>query len=165
MGRKQEKEIIRHVTLDDLNKKIKKEEKSVRVLERLYFIRFLYKGDTIKKASEKVNITEPTGYSWLNSWNNQGYAGLVPKFSGGPKPKLGDSEREELKKMLNEKDAWTLRDVRVLINDKFGVEYSEMQVWRILTSWNMYHAKPYVLDKRRPDDAEIILKKIGYQRG
>jgi hypothetical protein len=34
MGRKQEKEIVRHVTLEDLNKRIKKEEKSVRVLER-----------------------------------------------------------------------------------------------------------------------------------
>jgi hypothetical protein len=43
MGRKQEKTIIRHVTLDDLNRKIKKEEKSVRVLERLYFIRSIYK--------------------------------------------------------------------------------------------------------------------------
>jgi hypothetical protein len=29
MGRKQVKEIIRHTTLEDLNKKIKKEEKSV----------------------------------------------------------------------------------------------------------------------------------------
>ena len=66
MGRKQEKDIVRHVTLEDLNKRIKKEEKSVRVLERLYFIRFIYKGDTIKKACEKVNISEPTGYSWLD---------------------------------------------------------------------------------------------------
>jgi putative transposase len=164
MGRKQEKEIIKHVTLDDLNIKIKKEEKSVRVLERLYFIRFLYKGDTIKEACERVNITEPTGYSWLDSWNNRGYAGLVPNFSGGPKPKLGDAEREELKRILGDKDAWTLREVRILIKERFGVEYSEMQIWRMLTSWNMRHAKPYVLDKRRPDDAEIILKKIRDQR-
>ncbi len=62
MGRKQEKDIVRHVTLEDLNKRIKKEEKSVRVLERLYFIRFIYKGDTIKEACEKVDISEPTGY-------------------------------------------------------------------------------------------------------
>jgi putative transposase len=161
MGRKQEKDIIRHVTLDDLNRKIKKEERSIRVLERLYFIRFLYKGDSIKKACENVHITEPTGYSWLDSWNNQGYAGLVPNFSGGPKPKMGDSEREELKQILSEKGSWTLREVRILIKEKFSVEYSEMQVWRILTSWNMHHAKPYVLDKRRPDDAETILKKTG----
>jgi putative transposase len=165
MGRKQEKEIIKHVTLDDLNIKIKKEEKSVRVLERLYFIRFLYKGDTIKEACERVNITEPTGYSWLDSWNNQGYSGLVPNFSGGPKPKLGDAEREELKRILGDKDTWTLREVRVLIKERFGVEYSEMQIWRMLTSWNMRHAKPYALDKRRPEDAEIILKKIRDPKG
>lgn len=165
MGRKQEKKIIRHATLEDLNKKIKKDEKSVRVLERLYFIRFLYKGASIKEACEKVDITEPTGYSWLDSWNKQGYSGLVPNFSGGPKPKLGDAEREELKRILGEKDAWTLREVRVLIKEKFNVEYSEMQIWRLLTSWNMHHAKPYVLDKRRPDDAEIILKKIRNQKG
>jgi putative transposase len=162
MGRKQEKTIIRHVTLDELNRKIKKEEKSVRVLERLYFIKSIYKGDTIKESCDAVNITEPTGYAWLESWNNRGYDGLLPKFSGGPKPKLGDAERQELKQMLNEKEAWTLREVRALIKDKFDVEYSEMQVWRILTKWNMHHAKPYVLDKRRPDDAESILKKIGY---
>jgi putative transposase len=148
--------------LDELNRKIKKEEKSVRVLERLYFIRFIYKGDTIKESCDAVNITEPTGYAWLESWNNKGYDSLLPKFSGGPKPKLGDAERQELKQMLNEKEAWTLREVRTLIKDKFDVEYSEMQVWRILTKWNMHHAKPYVLDKRRPDDAESILKKIGY---
>jgi putative transposase len=159
MGRKQEKEIIKHVTLEELNKIIKKEEKSVRVLERLYFVKFIYKGDTIKEACQKVNISEPTGYSWLDSWNKQGYKGLVPNFSGGPKPKVGEAEREELKRMLAEKDAWTLREVRELIKEKFNVEYSEMQVWRILTSWNMHHAKPYVLDKRRPDDAETILKK------
>ena len=162
MGRKQEKTIIRHVTLDELNRKIKKEEKSVRVLERLYFIRSIYKGDTIKESCDTVKITEPTGYAWLESWNKKGYDGLLPKFSGGPKPKLGDAERQELKHMLNEKEAWTLREVRALIKDKFDVEYSEMQVWRILTKWNMHHAKPYVLDERRPDDAESILKKIGY---
>ena len=159
MGRKQEKEIIKHITLEELTKIIKKEEKSVRVLERLYFVKFIYKGDTIKEACQKVNISEPTGYSWLDSWNKQGCKGLVPNFSGGPKPKVGEAEREELKRMLGEKDAWTLREVRELIKEKFNVEYSEMQVWRILTSWNLHHAKPYVLDKRRPDDAETILKK------
>jgi putative transposase len=162
MGRKQEKELVRHLTLEELNKMIKKEEKSVRVIERLYFIRFLYKGDRIKEACEKVEITEPTGYSWLKSWNEQGYDGLVPSFSGGPKPKLSNDEKIELRRLLEKKDAWTLREVRMLISDKFRVDYSEMQVWRIMKSWNMHHAKPYILDKRRPEDAEDILKKPRY---
>lgn len=160
MGRKREKEIVKHITLDELNIKIKKEEKSVRILERLYFIRHIYKGLAIKDACEYVNISEPTGYNWLDLWNKGGYNTLIPNFSGGPKPKLANSERDELKKLLLEKDAWTLREVRQLITEKFNVEYSDMQVWRILKSWNMHHAKPYVLDKRRPEDAEEILKKI-----
>ena len=83
----------------------------------------------------------------------------MPNFSGGPKPKLGDVERNDLKRMIAEKEAWTLREVRELVKQKFDIEYSEMQVWRMLTSWNMNHAKPYILDKKRPDDAETILKK------
>ena len=67
--------------------------------------------------------------------------------------------REELKQLLAEKDAWTLREVQKLIKEKFNVEYSEMQVWRILTSWNMHHAKPYILDKRRPDRCGNNFKK------
>jgi putative transposase len=159
MGRKTEKSLIKHVTLEELNKKIKTGEKSVRILERLYFIRFIYKGDSIRDACEKVNITEPTGYSWQDSWNKNGYEGLVPSFSGGPKPKLDNFAREKLRSFLAEKDAWTLREVRMLVKKEFDVDYSEMQIWRILTSWGMHHAKPYVLDNMRPDDAESILKK------
>lgn len=106
---------MRHLTLDELNKKIKKEEKSVRVLERLYFIKYIYKGHSIKEACENVDISEPTGYNWLDLWNKRGYGGLAPNFSGGPKPKLGESDREELKQMLSGKDAWTLGDVRKLV--------------------------------------------------
>lgn len=151
--------LVKHMTLNDLENKIKRKEKAVRVLERLYFIRFLYKGDTIKEACDRVNITEPTGYSWLESWNKSGYDGLIPHFSGGPKPKLDKASKEKLIDLLKEKESWTLQEVQKLIMEKFQVDYSQMQVWRILKSLEMHHAKPYFLDKRRPDNAEFILKK------
>jgi len=53
---------------------------------------------------------------------------LCQNFRAVQKPKLGDAEREELKRLLGEKDAWTLKEVRILIKEKFNVEYSEMQV-------------------------------------
>ena len=159
MGRKKEKVLIKHVTLQDLEHKIKREEKAVRVLERLNFVRFLYKGDTIKDACDKVNVSEPTGYSWLESWNESGYEGLIPHFSGGPKPKLDSASKERLVGFLKEKDSWTLREVKNLIKEKFNIVYSEMQVWRILKELEMHYAKPYVLDERRPENAEAILKK------
>jgi putative transposase len=159
VGRKKEKVLVKHMTLNELENKIKREEKVVRILERLYFIRFLYKGDTIKEACDKVNISEPTGYSWLESWNESAYEGLVPHFSGGPKPKLDTMSKDELISLLKEKESWTLKEVQRLIKEKFQVDYSQMQVWRILKSLKMHYAKPYVLDKRRPEDAEAILKK------
>jgi putative transposase len=159
VGRKKEKVLVKHLTLKDLEHKIKREEKAIRVLERLNFIRFLYKGDTIKDACDKVNISEPTGYSWLESWNESGYEGLIPHFSGGPKPKLDTKSKEELISLLKERESWTLKEAQRLIKEKFQVDYSEMQVWRILKSLKMHYAKPYVLDERRPENAEDILKK------
>jgi len=61
--------------------------------------------------------------------------------------------------MLKKKDNWTLLEVRLLIKEKFGVEYSENQMRRILKSFGMKHAKPYPRDYPRPDDAEELLKK------
>jgi len=78
---------------------------------------------------------------------------------GDPKPRLDNVERAKLSRLVHEKETWTLRDARIMIKEQFKIEYSEMQVWRILRSMNMHHAKPYILDKRRPEDAEDILKK------
>ena len=74
---------------------------------------------------------------------------------------MGSAERIELFRLLHEREAWTLREIRILIKDKFGFVFSDMHIWRILKSMDMHHAKPYVLDKRRPADAEDILKKTG----
>ncbi len=159
MSRRKEKVVTKHMTLERLNEKIKRGQNTVRTLERLYFIRFLYKGDSIKQACDRANISEPTGYSWLKSWNESGVEGITPHFSGGPKPKLNEASLKELRDILDTKEAWTLREVRILIKERFGVDFSEMHVWRILKSMNLRHAKPYLLDKKRPDDAEDILKK------
>ena len=51
------------------------------------------------------------------------------------------------------------KQINELIKEKFGVEYSENQVRRILKSFGMKHAKPYPRDYRRPDNAEELLKK------
>ena len=74
---------------------------------------------------------------------------------------MDTAKRTELSRLLHERETWTLREVRIAIIEEFGIEYSEMQVWRILKSMNMHHAKPYILDERRPEEAEDILKKTG----
>ena len=132
MGRNRIYQIAKQISLNDLEKTIKGKEKELRVLKRLYFIRFLYQGCVIEEASEKLGITMPTAYEWLKRWNKSGYDGLVPNFNGGPKPKLSEEEIEILKNLLKHKDDWKLKEVRKLIKEQFGVEHSEMHVWRIM---------------------------------
>jgi len=58
-----------HSSLKEIDKMIKKLEIDVRVLERLYFIRFQYKGMRVQEASDYVGVTKATGYNWLKLWN------------------------------------------------------------------------------------------------
>ena len=132
MGRNRAYYVAKKISFGDLEKTIKGKEKELRVLNRLYFIRFLYQGCVIEEASEKLGITMPTAYEWLKRWNKSGYDGLVPNFNGGPKPKLSEEEIEMLKNLLKHKDDWKLKEVRKLIKEQFGVEHSEMHVWRIM---------------------------------
>jgi len=44
----------------------------------------------------------------FDSWNKGGYVGLVPKFSGGPSLNLVMQNGKNLKRLLGEKDAWTI---------------------------------------------------------
>ncbi len=61
--------------------------------------------------------------------------------------------------MLEKKDYWTTRSVLEIVKEKYGVEYSQKQIWVILHNFK-YHSKPYTLNYRRPENAEEILKKL-----
>ena len=54
---------------------------------------------------------------------------------------------------------YTTIQVRDIIRNEFRIKYTMKQVWVILKKMGMRHAKPYPHDKRRPKDAEDILKK------
>ncbi len=73
MGRKRVYEVIKHLPAEELDKRIKKLEKDTRVLQRLYFIRHLYRGMSVEEAADLVGITKATGYAWLRRWNSKGY--------------------------------------------------------------------------------------------
>lgn len=160
MGRKRIYEVVKHIPAEELDRRIKKLEKSTRVLQRLYFIRYLYRGMSVKEAADLVGVTKATGYAWLKRWNSRGYEGLIPEFGGGRPAKLTDEQKEKLKELLKKKDSWTTREVQEIIEEELGVSYSSWQVRRILKSFGMKYAKPYQKDYRKPEDAEETLKKF-----
>jgi len=151
--------VEKHLSKRELEGLIK-QEKEKRLLERLIFIRDLYDGETVEKAAGKLGRVKQTGYNWLEKWNAEGLEGLKPDFTkAGRPPKLSAEERRELEETLRKRDDWTTKEVRNLIQEKFGVGYSLRSAMRILRSLRMRYCKPYPKDYRRPEDAEERLKE------
>ncbi|ADI73547.1 ISA1083-3 transposase [Methanohalobium evestigatum Z-7303] len=156
--RKDQIDIEHHVTLDQLNTLIKTET-NARMLRRLYFCKFRYLGDSVSEAADKVGITKMTGYYWQDRWNKGGYEALVPMVSKGREHKLTQQQFDELKDILKERSLWTTNEVRQLVIQKYGVEYSLKQIRIIMIQFGMKHSKPYTYDYRKPENADEILKK------
>ena len=159
MARPENIAIYRHITAEELLKRIKSLEKDGKVLKRLYFIKYRYEGVTVEDAAERVEISKPVAYIWQDRWNKEGYEGLKPKFAGGKPSKLSDDQKEQLKEILNKRDDWTTEEIRKLISKEYKVEYSLKQIRIILRKFGMKLSKPFQHDYRRPEDAEEILKK------
>lgn len=154
------KELIKHVSLEEL-KKLTRKEKNKYIYERLLFIHQLYLNDSVTEACERMCISEQTGYNWLDLWNKNGYDGLVPDPDSGRgrPPKMTEEQKEQLKENLKSKVNWLTSEIRALIKQEFDVIYSYRQVIRILRDFNMHYAKPYAEDYRKPNNSEQILKQ------
>jgi putative transposase len=121
MARPESIAIVRHITVEELNKKIKSLEKDVKVLRRLYFIKYRYEGDGVEESAKKIGISKPVAYIWQDRWNKDGYEGLKPKFAGGKPSKLSDIQKTQLKEKLKERDDWSTEAVRELVFKEFNV--------------------------------------------
>ena len=138
-----------------------KVEKEGNTKVRLIFLNLIaYEGVNFKKACEYCGIAESTGYSWIREWNGEGYKGIKKKEGKRGRPsKLSKEGLEKLKEILKQKPYWTTKEVRILIKEKFGIEYSEDQVIRILRDkLRMHFSKPYPIDYRKPENAEALLE-------
>jgi putative transposase len=151
--------VERHLSVEELDQKIRGLKQDVKVLKKLLFIKSLYQDESVEKSANLMSVTKASGYNWLRAWNKDGYDGLQPKPKSGRHARLSDEERKELKNILREKDSWTTREIQDLVKREFGVEYSSWQIRRIIKSFGMKYAKPLQKDYRRPGNAEEILKK------
>lgn len=159
MPRPEQIPLKRHMTSDELQRRIKALETNTKILKRLYFIKHRYDGKNVEEASFLVGVAKPIGYEWQKRWNESGYEGLIPRYAGGRPSKLSDQQKEKLHTFLKQKDVWTTDEVRLLIFNEFGVEYTFKQVRIITKNLGMKYAKPFTLDYRKPPNAEEILKK------
>lgn len=97
MSKKEKIPIQRLMNIEELSRLIKTVEKDVKILKRLYFVKFRYDGDSVEKASEKVGVTNRIGYIWQGRWNEKGYEGMIPRYAGGRPSKLTQQQKKRIK--------------------------------------------------------------------
>ena len=137
------------------------EEKDITIKFKLAFLKcFSPLGRDLEAVCQDFGIAVSTGYLWLRTWNDVGYAGISEKGQRtGRPPQLDGWDLAFLHYLLHQKTTWTTAEARDLIQRELGIEYSPAQVIRILRErLGMHFSKPFARDYRRPPDAEARLK-------
>ena len=83
MPRPEQIPIQKHMTMEEIQRRIKTLETNAKILKRLYFIKYRYEGASVEEASRIVGVAKPIGYIWQERWNENNYDGLIPRFAGG----------------------------------------------------------------------------------
>jgi Transposase and inactivated derivatives len=151
-----EKEIIRHLSVEDLDRLLN-ETDSEKVSKRLTFVKRLYKGATVADAADDVGKSNGTGSNWACRWNEGGLGKLTPNFGGGQPPKLDQAEQDELIEPLREDQPWKKQEIQQLLNDEFNVEYHPNYLPTFLDELGLHYAIPRTKRPDRPENAEEIL--------
>ena len=89
--------IQRHMTLTELESRIKTIEKDTKILKRLYFVKYRYQGISVEESAQRIGITRNEGYLWQRRWNDSRYDGIIPHYAGGRPMKLSPTELTQLK--------------------------------------------------------------------
>ena len=154
--------IKKHLELSEIAEMLKEYRKYYDVYRRLLVIHMVANGESIAKASKNINISRKTGERWVKQYNENGIAGLFSNYSNcGRKSYLTDQQLNELKEIITgNEEKYNLKDVRNLIKEKYGITYSEKQIWVITRQkLNLNYGKPFIKYNTRPENPEEDLKK------
>jgi transposase len=127
--------------------------------------RLLLAGKTPAQAAKAVGVARQTAYTWKARLDEGGIDALRAMVPGRP-AQLDAGQLEALRAALLQgplahgwgTELWTLKRVRVLIEQLYGVGFSEVHVWRLLGAMGFSSQKP---DRRaiERDEAAVLAWK------
>ena len=129
--------------------------------------RLLLQGKAPAEVAAAVGAPRQTVYRWLDVLNSGGIDALRVVNKGGRPAQLDDGQYETLREVLLagpqaagfDTDLWTLKRVREVIRRRFGVQFSEVHVWRLLGKLGFSSQKPERQAKERDEAAILRWKK------
>jgi transposase len=139
-------------------KKMIKTEHNFKIKFKLNALIRAANGESIPKLSEEMGITKKAVYEWINLWNEQEIEGLKDLKRPGRPSVLNSDKLLKLSQILKEKAFFTTKDVKKIIFEEFGINLSLSWIAKLLRNkLNLTLSKPYILDKRKPENAQEIL--------
>ena len=135
--------------------------------KRLKAVRMLLAGKGCAEVALSVGVARQTVYTWKRVLDEQGIDGLRSMSDGGRPGQLDASSFKWLDTALRQgaqahgfgTELWTLKRVGSVIKRQFGVEYSDVHVWRILGSMGFSSQKPERRAIERDEEAVRTWKR------
>jgi transposase len=132
--------------------------------ERVNAIRMLSQGYTKAEVARILDVAESSVYGWQKAYREDGLAALSTKIASGRKRLLSDRQmlqlsgwiRRDPRQMEFEFGLWTRKMVRELISRKFGIDYSEQNVGRILKMLGFSPQRPVYQALERDEEKRRI---------
>ena len=152
-------DIYNKMTKEELDKEIAKHTKCHRYYQRLVAVKTYSLGHSIAEAGRITGVGYATVHRWMKTCESEGLEGLKPNFGGGRPSKLTDDQMKELDETIATTSNMSMKDVQLLVYEKFNVDYSLKQIGVITKKLGYNYAKAYPKFSKTPEDAEEQLKK------
>jgi len=100
----------------------------------------LLSGKTYREVAKRLRASLSSVVRWYQAYRKKGRKGIRSVARWGRPPLLTDRQKEKLKKRLVQgaaaagytTDLWTLKRIVRLIRIDYGVEYTQVGVWKLL---------------------------------
>ena len=139
---------------------------SAAVLEarRRWAASLLAQGRSCSEVAELVGASLSSVKRWKAAWKKGGIESLAAKPHPGPTPRLSDSQKRQLVKLLTRgpqasgfpTDLWTCARVAKVIRKRFGVKYHPGHVWYLLRRLKWSCQKP---ERRARERDEAVIAR------
>lgn len=134
--------------------------------------RLLLNGKTPAQAAQAVGVSRQTGYVWKAVLEEGGIDGLRAMPVPGRPGRLDEGQLQALGQALLKRpteygfgtELWTLKRVGLLIEQLYGVQFSQTQIWRILGALGFSAQKPERRAVERDEEAVQVWKRKTWPR-
>jgi transposase len=156
---------------DELRRRARR-ERDGRVGARLIALANALEGMDRATAARLAGMDRQTLRDWVRRYNAEGIAGLSNRPGPGRAPKLTEGQMASLKALVlrgpdpakDQVERWRIVDLCRVVEERWGVHYSETGLLRLLWSLDLSHRKTRPIHPKTDQKAQDAFKKGGSPR-